>query len=430
MAKTVSNQAEIYSLDEATDGISFENAKLKDIESKAQSGLSLRIIKDGKLGFAYTKNLLNREELLQNAVDSLRGGVEALFDLPLTKNLPFLDTSDPSLANLSNASIVEECNRVCQILVQRTEGQINLSAGRRISTIRLTNSQGTHLSSQSSIYSFYAEILYPGSYSSIHRQLLQKGFAKASDDDLNFILDLYNRSSTEVHPKGGAMRVLFLPETIYTLMWRLQSATSGKNIYQKVSPVLGRLGEKMFDEKLSILDDPLNDTITDARGFDDEGTSCQLLPIIENGILTNFYYDLHYAKKLNASPTGHGYKGSMWGGETVSFRPSPGLEHLTIMPGNKSFSELLKSIDKGIIVAGVMGAHSGNILNGDFSVGLSPGLYVDNGEIVGHVKDAMVAGNIFNTLREVIDIEDTLHPGSGGTFPAVLFDNVSVATKS
>lgn len=88
MAKTVSDQAEIYSLDETTDGISFENAKLKDIESKAQSGLSLRIIKDGKLGFAYTKNLLNREELLQNAADSLKGGVEALFNLPLPKDLP------------------------------------------------------------------------------------------------------------------------------------------------------------------------------------------------------------------------------------------------------------------------------------------------------------------------------------------------------
>ena len=429
IAKKVSDQSEIYSLDETTDGISFENSKLKDIESNVQSGVSLRILKDGKLGFAYTKNLLNREELLQNAVDSLKGGVEALFDLPVSKDLLSLNTYDASIVSLSNASIVEECKRVCETLAQRTKGQINLSAGRKAATVRLINSRGADLSSDSSLYFFNAEILYPGSYASIHRPLLHKSFEKASDPYLSFILDMYNPSVEEVHPKGGAMKVLFLPETIYTLMWRVQSATSGKNIHQKVSPLLGRTGEKLFDEKLSILDDPLNDTIPDARAFDDEGTSCRLLPIIENGILVNFYYDLHYAKKLNASPTGHGYKGSMWGGETVSFRPSPSLGHLTIRPGDKSFSQLLKSIDKGLLVAGVMGAHSGNILNGDFSVGLSPGLYVEKGEIVGHVKDAMVAGNIFSTLREVVDIEDSPHPGSGGTFPAILFDNVSVATK-
>lgn len=430
MAKKVSDLAETYSLDERTDGISFENAKLKDIESRSQSGLSLRIIKDGHLGFAYTKNLLDRREFLQNALDSLKGGVEAPLDLPLTKNLPSLDTYDPSLEDLSNAVIVEECNRVSRILAERTKGQINLSAGRRITRMRLMNSRGTDLSSESSLYFFSAEILYPGSYSSIHRQLIEKTFKKATDPYLSFILDLYTRSSAEVHPKGGTMKVLFLPETIYTLMWRVQSITSGRNIYQKVSPVLGKLGEKIFDEKITIVDDPLNDSIPDARGFDDEGTSCRPLTIIEHGILDHFYYDLLYAKKMNASPTGHGFKSSMWGGETISFRPSPSLEHLTFHPGNKSFSELLKSIGKGIIVAGVMGAHSGNIQNGDFSVGLSPGLYVEKGEILGHVKDAMVAGNIFNTLRDVVGIEDTLHLSSGGMFPAILFDNVSVATKN
>ncbi len=86
-------------------------------------------------------------------------------------------------------------------------------------------------------------------------------------------------------------------------------------------------------------------------------------------------------------------------------------------------------MDKGILIAGIMGAHSGNILNGDYSIGLSPGLYVENGEIVGRVKDSMVAGNIFDTMNHIVEIEDTLHSASGGMFPAILFDGVSVATK-
>jgi PmbA protein len=87
-------------------------------------------------------------------------------------------------------------------------------------------------------------------------------------------------------------------------------------------------------------------------------------------------------------------------------------------------------MDRGVIVIGVLGAHSGNILNGDFSVGLSPGLYVENGEIVGRVGDGMVAGNIYDLLKNVAAIEDRIHePNGRSLFPCVLFDDVSVTGK-
>ena len=225
------------------------------------------------------------------------------------------------------------------------------------------------------------------------------------------------------------MKVLFLPETLYALLWRVQSVTHGRNIYQKVSPVLGKLNEKIFHEKLTLYDDPLNDQVPDARGFDDEGTPCQYFPVVEKGVLKHFYYDLYYASKMGVPPTGHGFKGAMWGGETIAMKPSPSLEYLYIKPGERSFPELLRLMDRGMIIAGVMGAHSGNILNGDYSLGLSPGLYVEKGEIMGYVKDAMVAGNIFDTMNHILQVEDTLHPASGGMFPAILFDEVNVATK-
>ncbi len=429
MAKRVADQAEVFSIQGEADGASFENARLKDIESNDQSGLSLRIIKDGRVGFAYTKNLLDRREFLQNAVDALKGGVEAPLDFPLTGKIPALETYDAGLETFSNSALVEEGIRVCEAMVPRTTGQINLSASKGIAKRRLINSQGTDLSARSSYYSLNAEILYPGSYAAIHRPWIGKGFERASESLLQFLLDLYNASLPEVTVPTGKMKVLFLPETLYTLLWRLESATSGRNIYLKVSPLLDKIGETIFDTQLTIYDDPLDDRWPGARSFDDEGTACQPLTIVERGVLKHFYYDLFYAKKMKTSPTGHGYKSAMWGGETVSFKPAPALAHLFIKPGDKSLPALLKVMDRGVVVAGVMGAHSGNILNGDFSVGLSPGLYVEGGEIRGHLKDAMVSGNIFETMKNVIAVEDVLHPTYGGTFPAILFDDVSVATK-
>ena len=430
IAKKVSDKVEIYSLEQITDLISFENAKLKDVDSKLQSGFSLRIMKDRKMGFAFTKNLVDRNELLQNALNSLKGGAKANFDLPLTEDSPKLNTYDPSIEDLTNTTIVDECNRICELLAPKTSGQVNIYAGRVINRIRLINSNGTDLSTNLSFYYTYNSIMYPGGYSSISRETIYKKFEKTPDDCLHYILSTYNKSIKEINPKGGKMKVLFLPETMYVLMWRVLSATSGKSIYEKQSPIADKLGARIFDKKLTIYNDSLNDKMPGARSFDDEGTLCQHLPIVEDGILKNFYYDLHYANKLNTKPTGHGFRSAVWGGDSITIKPTPSLNHLYIKPGDKSFEELIRSIDRGIIAAGALGAHSGNIPNGDFSIGLNPALYVENGKIVGFVKDAMAAGNIYEVMKNVLDVENTLYPATMGTFPAVLFDNVSVATKS
>jgi PmbA protein len=430
IAKEVSDKVEIYSLDQAKDSITFENAKLKDVDSKLQSGLSLRIIKDGRLGFAFTKNLTNREQFVQNALNSLKGGVEARFDLPLTRDLPKLNTYDSSIEGLNNTTVVNECNRICDILAPNTSGQVNIDAGSVAEKIRLINSSGTDLYTESSYYYCCPSIMYPGSYASISRVMAYKKFEEMPDECLNFILNTYNNSLKEVSPGGGKMKVLFLPETMYVLIWRVESATSGKSIYEKESPISDKLGEKIFDRKLTIYNNPLNDKWPRARSFDDEATPCQYFPIVENGVLKNFYYDLYYACKLNTKPTGHGFKSTRWGGDTITIKANPCLSHLFIKPGEKSLSEIIRSIDKGIVVAGALGACSGNIPNGDFSIGLCPGLYVENGEIVGYVKDAMVAGNIYEVMKNVVAVQDTVYQAWRGVFPAVLFDNVSVVTKS
>ena len=120
----------------------------------------------------------------------------------------------------------------------------------------------------------------------------------------------------------------------------------------------------------------------------------------------------------------------MLGGEPISTKPTPALSHLTIEPGNLSFDEIVNSVDKGIIIAQALGGHSGNIPNGDFSIGVSPALYIEKGEIIGHVKDVMAAGNIYSTLNNIVAVENALHPSPGGNFPALLFDNVHLTAKT
>jgi len=430
MARKVCDRAEVYSNDYAYSPVSFENGKLHDIDTKFQSGVSLRIIKDNRLGFAYTRNLINREELLRNASDSLTGGVEAHYEFPFTQNPSQLDTYDSSIEDCSSTKMVEECARVCEILKSKTDAEISMTSFSYVETIRLMNTEGTDLSEKSSFYGIYGAAVYPGSASGIRRGYLDKRFRKMPDSVVHEMIELYNASSKVVEPSGGKMKAMFMPNSMYTLNWRILSGMSARSVYEKISPVAGKIGERIFSESLTIHDDPLDESHPEARAFDDEGVCCSPLTIVENGVLRSFYYDLNYAKKLNAKSTGHGFRTSRWGGDSVMLKPGPVLTHMRIKPGNSSFSEMVESIDRGIIIEGALGAHSGNIPNGDYSIGLNPGLYVEKGEIRGRVKDAMVAGNVYDTLKYIIHIGDTLHPAfSGEWLPPILFDNVSVALK-
>ncbi len=428
-ARMISDKAELLSSRKVTNFVVFENGKLKNIDTKVQLGSSLRMIKDNKLGFAYTKNLRKRQELLENCKVSLKGQVDANFNFPLTKEYPKLRTYSVSLSALSNRDLVEECQRIGTFLRSKINGQFNITAGDSIERLHIMNSTGTDIRMRASQYVIAISLVYPNSYAALRRLFASKNFKQIQKKDLMMMIELYNQSSGTTKPDTKRLKVLFMPESMHTLTWRLQSATNGAAVYEKQSPLSDKLGEKLFSKELTLYNDPLNDDLPGARSVDDEATPCQYFPIVKNGVLSNFYYDLYYAQKSKAAPSGHGFKTAPWSDEAIALKPSPSLQHLHIKHGKKSFRQLIENMDKGIIVGGALGAHSGNIINGDFSIGLSPGLYVKNGEVIGRVKDAMVAGNIYETLQKIIAIEDTVHTTHTGVFPAILFDDVSVAAS-
>ncbi len=322
IGKKYAEEVEIYQVNNFSSGISFENGVLKDIETSIQSGISLRIIKDGKLGFSYTKNLLNPEGLVKNAIDSLKGDIKVDFSFPTRKELKSLNTYDPEIENLTNTMMVEEGQRISEILSQSTNTQINVGIIKSISEITIINSSGVNYNTKGSFYMCYAAAMYPGSYSSITRMIVSKKFKEFSKEDFDYITFLYNSSRKEVKPKSGKMKVMFLPNTMYVLIWRLIYGTNGKNVYEKTTPLIDKIGTQIFDSAISIYNDPFDDTLPGARAFDDEGVESKILPIVENGVLKNFYYDLYYGSKMGVGSTGNGYKVSDWSGEIIRVKPT------------------------------------------------------------------------------------------------------------
>jgi len=411
----------IFGTSDVVDQVAFENGRLKTADSAMSSGLALTVVRDRKQGFAYTRNLMDRGGLVRNALAALAGGVEAAGDLPRPTELPKLDTTGEQVGG--NAVLVEECRRVTEYLSARVKGQVNVMAVRAAREVRVLTSSGVDAATQLTSYFAAASVLYPGSYAGIRQVLTAKAPVPYAEEELRFIADTYNASERETRGATGRTRVLFLPSALFALVWRLREATRAKEVYEQVSPLTNRIGEQVLSDKLTLRDEPLNDSLPGARAFDDEGTPCRNLTLFEHGRLKAFYNDRFYAHKTGTEPTGHGYR------DDVTSRPSPSLEHLTLAPGDYSLARMLELLGRGVVVADVMGAHSGNRIAGEYSVGLSSGLWVEDGAIVGRVKDAMLAGNVYDDLKHVVAVEDRVRDAPMGRFPALLLDDVSLSTR-
>ena len=431
MAMEVADQAEVYYLAEEGSNASVRNGRLKEMSTSIQSGYSLRLIKDGMLGTAYTKNLLDRRELVENALASLKGRVEASFTFPGPAEMAELQTYDGSISKVSPKELQERCEKIVRFLDEEdVEGQVTVGAGGGKDEVRIVNSSGLDVTQRSSQYGGGMILHYPGTETGIYAEYQNPG---PSDPDWEFIrrqVDLYRKTVPQVDIPTGRMKVMFMPSSLYSLAWRLGAGASGKSFHTKTSPLLDRTGEQVLSEKLTIYNDPLDDSAAGARSFDDEGVATGRLDVFEKGVFLTPYVNLDYAQKLGMEPTGTGYRGSRWGGETVAHQPNPSLAQLRLAYGDAGFDQMVGMMDRGIIIFGLLGAHSGNILNGDLSVGLNPGFYVENGKIMGRVRDGMVAGNAYEMLNRVVAVQDgPYNPMGGSKHPCLLLDDVSVSTR-
>jgi PmbA protein len=186
----------------------------------------------------------------------------------------------------------------------------------------------------------------------------------------------------------------------------------------------GKIGEKLFDEKVTIIDDGTIDGKFASASYDDEGVPRRRNMLIEKGVLKSFIYDLKAAAQSGVESTGNASRG-------LFNPPEPSFTNFVIQPGETPLKDILASIDEGIIVEELLGIGQGNIISGAFSNPLALAFKVEKGEIVGRVKDLSIAGNIYDLLKNVSAVSKEAQ-WVYNTFytPYVLIPEMNVAGKS
>lgn len=208
--------------------------------------------------------------------------------------------------------------------------------------------------------------------------------------------------------------ILLENKSVYDILNALAMDFHARNISKKQSVFTDKLGEKIFSNKINIVEDPANDKLIGTRLFDDEGVKTYFKKIVDKGVFTTELYDKKYARKDNVKSTGNSY----------------GVRNLYIEPGKKSEDELLEKVEKGIYVEKLLGIHSGiNHLTGDMSIQCE-GFKIENGKKTIPVNQIVLSTNIFELFGNVKEIANNLEFfGSTGGAPSMLINNITIAGK-
>jgi PmbA protein len=426
LAKKTAEAAEVFKVSAEETSAQFETNRLKHIQSKQSTGIALRIIKYGRLGYATATGKDNVKELIDSAAETAQFGMPAKFTLPSRTTYPSIDIFDPAV----EATPLEEMNRLGQelieIIVKHTpEILCEAWVSRDTISVRLLNSSGGQAEYKKSIFGI-------GIYGSLIRgtDMLFVGESQSScnpitrpGDIAEVVIQQLELAKNPASVPTGQLPVVFTPRgAASALVPSLMLAFNGKTVLQGASPVGSKLGQKVFDQKISLWDDPTIAFRPHSRPCDDEGVASQTTPLIEQGIVSNFLYDLQTAALAKAKSTGSASRG---GG-----LPAPAPSSFVIAPGKISMDDMIKDIKEGLVIEHLMGAEQGNILGGDFSGNVLLGYKVESGKIVGRVKNTMVSGNVYQILKEVTAVGSRAEWVGGSLYtPSLYCPRLSVASK-
>jgi PmbA protein len=396
-AKKVAEAAEVFLVNAEETPVQFEANRLKHVQGKQSTSVALRIIKDGRTGYATGTDVNDSQTLVDNAVETARFGTKARFELPPTTPYPKVDIFDSNVEAVSVEKMASLGEELIALITGHTPEIICEAAVEKESiSLRIINSRGGQASYKKSVFSIGVvgnlvrdtDMLFVGEGQSSCHPLTKVG------EIAGVVLRQLDLAKNQASAPTKSLPVIFTSEGVVSaLISPLTAAFNGKTVLESASPIGQRLGERVFDDKLSIWDDPTIVYRPHSRPCDDEGTPSQRTPLIEKGVVSGFLYDLQTAALARTKSTGSASRG---GG-----LPLPSPSTLVIEPGKVSFDDMVGDIKEGLVIEQLMGAEQGNILGGDFSGNVLLGYKVESGKIVGRVKNTMVAGNVYRLLKEI-----------------------------
>jgi len=416
--------AQVIMSTQETSAVDFENDKLKSAESSQRTNINLKVVKDGKVGTSSTTDPDDIDGVVSRALEAAEFGSQAHFEMPGPGELDPVKIFDPDLIPLQKPEMISMGQQMMDMIkAYNPEILAGAVVNRTINKIEFANSKGATYAEEHTNFEVGAggqrtrgtDILFAG------RSIGQKKRELDTEDLASQAIEYFRMAEHIVPVESGTMPVIFTPEGFGAVLLSLGLAIDGKNVFLGASPLRDKIGQEIAHPSFTLIDDPTIEFGPRTSAFDDEGTLRKVTPLVENGVLRNFIYDLDTAGRVNTHPTGHGTNRQ--------------ATNLVMSPGDKSFDEMVSGIQEGLMVHDFLGLGQGNPINGEFSVNVFLGYKIKGGKIAGRVKDVMLAGNAYAALKDIAAISKEREWVSGpysffaGLFPYVQVGGLSVTAK-
>ena len=390
-------EAEVFGLAGRHVDVDLRKKEVELASFSLHRGLGLRVVVKGAVGFSSTSDLSRLEDVARSAVRAAqaRGQDQSWISLPRAEGIAHPEkVFDSALLGVRPEecidlamSMLEGCASVGD--AQPVSGGVACASGE----ITLVNSCGVELQEKRTVMQASLEAIAKGS-----------DVATGSEfhNSRTFIADLgeVGRAAAEmaaaslggVKAESGSFQVLLKP-----LAWAdlLENAflpsLLADNVQKGRSPLRDRVGQSIASEDLDMKDDGLLAGGMGSSAFDGEGVPSRSTSLLEDGVLKGFLYDSYSAGKAGVKSTGNAVRGG------YSDIPRVGIRNLVVSSAH-AFDLFAES--EGILVNGLIGAHTANPVSGDFSVEARNSFFFSSGE-TRPIKSLMLAGNIFELLREI-----------------------------
>ena len=422
--KAIENNCDAYE-------IYIDETKLIELDSKQDElnfakeeidlGLGIRVIKDNKIGFAFTSNLKKIVETANQAVENTKlnktdenyafSETEKVRDVKKVYDKKFNDLNLDESVEFLKTVISTATDSGCDV----TGSGFSASEGRSL----IINSNDVSIENEGTGFGIGLSVTIQkdGKIATAYNSQSSRFFDIDGEKLANEVCDLA-KNSLETKPiETNDYDVVLDYYAATGLLQTFIGAFDGENVGRGRSILKDKIGTEIANPTLSIIDNPLLEKGMYSTKCDGEGSVSQKTDLIKEGVLSSFIYDIYTANKQNVETTSNGFRGS--------YITTP-----MISPSNLEFkfSEMkdLSEIDKGVLTTSVLGAHTANPISGDFSVEASNAFKIENGELTDPVEKAMISGNIFEIMKKVEGLNSEIKQYGSFIIPKLLVHDLRV----
>jgi len=371
-------------------------------------GIGVRIIRDGRTGFAYAGTLEPSAvaEVLDDARDNVQfGTVDEWAGLAEPDGVP---VTDQPLWN----DALAEFDTERKIDLAKDLERLTLGADSRV-RIDDSNYADAHgeaaVASTTGIRQWGRE---NGCYVSVSTLAddgdeTQTGFGFSVGREPGALdLDRAPREAADratrllgaTKPASGRVTVVLDPFVTAQFLGIIASTLNGEAVVKGRSLFKDRLGDEVAPSFVQLVDDPTNPLAYTATDVDGEGLAARRNPLIDGGVLRQFTHNSYSARRAGTVSTGNATRGGFGG------TPGVGALALSLEPGTRAQEEIIAGIDHGLLVQSVTGIHSGvNPISGDFSTGAA-GLMIRDGAVGEPVREFTIASTLQRMLLDIVEV--------------------------